>query len=492
MTAGNATSSNTPAAAHAVKPAQKQRTFYAVNGVILLLVGVSIAANQHAEFGTGLFIVTLSLLCTSPLIFATSYRGKHSLMLVFLAYYFGAFAAKDLVTLLSNRPLPDLKAAAVFSGGEIAIILGVICFILGYLSVARLAGEKQPGMLSREWSPRIMIALGALLWITGFYITAQWQFGIGDRYSGVTLSHSLGGFISLLRMLQPLGSLVLIYCFLTSRSKFALLIMAATMLGDLALGFLGDSKEIALRAPLLYLFSTVILRERLPLTQGIVFILAAGVAFSLFSAYRESVHSKEVSRSEAYRNIGSELDSIARQDKPVGERLAGGLDYFADRITLKQNVELIVARTGNGVKFQGGHTIKPLLYAFIPRLIMPDKADSSMAGQLFNRQFHISADPDTYISVSQLGELYWNFGWPGLIIGMMLIGAVMGAIASALRLDTLMTLPRFLLLLVTVYLLCLQFETSIAQSYTLWARAALMLLVLNALIPKQSTEQNRQ
>jgi len=36
------------------------------------------------------------------------------------------------------------------------------------------------------------------------------------------------------------------------------------MLGDLGLGFVGDTKEMAIRDPLLFLFSYLMLRERIP------------------------------------------------------------------------------------------------------------------------------------------------------------------------------------------------------------------------------------
>lgn len=462
----------------------KRILFFIVNLLILALAGTALTTNEHAHIGDALFVILLAILCTLPLLFISSYRGKYSLMIVFLAYYFGSFGAKDLVTLISNEPLSGLAPDAFLSGGELVILLGAVCFILGYLSIARLYPERSSGLLSRDWSPAVMLTAGIVIWAIGFYVTATWQFGVGDRFARASISQAYGGFVSLFRILQPLGSLILIYLFLTSRSKVSLLVLVATMLADIVLGFVGDSKEIAVRAPILYLFSAVLLRERLPLAQGIAFLLAASIAFSLFSAYRNEVHSRNESRDQAFSRLDSRLGSIARQGDSLGERFAGGLEYLTDRITVKIYVELTVERTGKDVEFLNGYTIEPLLYAFIPRFIAPDKADSSMTGQLFNREFNISADPDTYISMSQLGELYWNFGWPGVIGGMMMIGALMGALGSILRLDTISSLPRFLLLLLTIYMLCLRFEGALAATYTLWARAAVLLLLLHMLMPK--------
>lgn len=464
------------------KPAGKRAAFIIVNALIISLVGFSAVTHSGTSPGTALFVIALSLLCTVPLLMNP--RGKQSLMLVFLAYCLLAFGAQDLVAIVSGQPVFSPGTGGLLSAGEIAILIGVGSFILGYTAVTRLYSDRNAGVLTREWSPRATLGIGVALWIVGFCIVANWQFGVGAGFAGNATPSAFLGFVSLLRLFHMLGALIVIYLFLTSRSKIALMTMLGMMAADAVLGFIGGAKEIALRAPILYLFSTLLLRERLPLVQGIIFILAAGILFSLFSAYRDEVHTRGESLEKALQNLDSRLDSITGRDVSSGERLSGGLDYFVIRISMKPLVEMTVARTGNDVEFQNGRTIAPLLYAFIPRLILPDKADNAMTGRLFNREFGVSEAPETYIACSQLAELYWNFGWPGVVIGMFIIGAVLGATACVLRLDINPTLPRFLLLLLTAYLLALRFEASIALSYTVWARAVVMFLLLHALMPK--------
>ena len=187
-------------------------------------------------------------------------------------------------------------------------------------------------------------------------------------------------------------------------------------------------------------------------------------------------------------NIESRISNIARQGDGIGDRLSDGAEYLTNRLSIKPFVEMIVARTGNQVEFQNGHTIKPLLYAFIPRLILPDKQDSSNTGRFFNQEFRVSASPDTYIAFSQLGELYWNYGWGGLIAGMTIIGMLMGLLGSMLRLDTIATLPRFLLLMTTIYMIGLRFEGGIATAYSLWLRTVVLLLLIHFMMPKKRQE----
>lgn len=467
-----------------------RRMFIAINALIVAIVAITMLTHDQGRLGDGLYVIALGLICTIPVLTIKSYRGKHSLLLVFMAYYFGAFGLKDITNLIAHAPTATLQPDSLLSAGEIAILVGAICFIIAYLATAKFSRAQSTGILTREWSPKVMLTLGIVLWAVGYYLTVFVQFSMGDSFSGVSVSPMIGGFISLLIQLQFLGSLTLIYLFLTTRSRVALIVLLITMLADFGLGFIGDSKELAVRSPLLFLFSYVLLRERLPLIHVVAFIFVAGLIFNVFSSYRTLTHSAHQSRSDAFKSIDTVVGKIAEEDKSPGERISEGLSYFADRITLKQSVELILIRAGKDVEFQNGRTIKPLLYAFVPRFILPDKEDSSMTGRLFNQEFKISASAQTKIATSQVGELYWNYGWPGLVIGMLAIGTVMATIASALRLDTVQTLPRFLFLLMSVYVLTLRFETALAQNYTIWARAALLLLLLNLLIPKAKRDKN--
>jgi len=292
-------------------------------------------------------------------------------------------------------------------------------------------------------------------------------------------------------MLQPMGTMLLIYLFLRLGKRSILIILIITMLADFALGFLGDSKEIAFRAPLLYIVGILMLKERPPVVESVLFALVAGIAFNYFATYRVILHSQHQSRQNALENIGSELAKVTGKHGTAGERFSEGLDYFASRITLKHNVELLILKVGKKVDYLDGYTLKPMLYAFIPRLIIPDKQDSAEAGLLFNREILKSGARNTYISMSQLGELYWNFGWPGIIIGMTIIGSIMGLTATLVRLDINPTLPKFLLLMITIYLLALRFEGAIAMTYIVWARTLVMLLAVHVFVPKITTEEGK-
>jgi uncharacterized membrane protein len=92
-------------------------------------------------------------------------------------------------------------------------------------------------------------------------------------------------------------------------------------------------------------------------------------------------------------------------------------------------------------------------------------------GQLFNKAFHITDSDDVYISPSHLGELYWNYGWAGVLFGMPLIGFICGWVGARFNLAEFTTVTRVLVTVITIKLLIVGFEGSIADIYVVWLRS---------------------
>lgn len=466
----------------AARRRRKSRIFLLVNGIIFGGIGIAVLTNPYANAGSAAYVAILSLLCTLPLLFATNYRGRASLLIVFLAYYFATFGLGDLVQLLSYQPSAGFTAAPS-GGGSIAVLLGAFCFLIGYAVTTGLPLYHTASWSAREWSLGAATVFGVACWAIGALANAAFLFGGADPNSGIHINPMIGGFLAMLRFLEPVGSLLLIYLYLTTRNRKILAILLTTMALDAGLGFFGGSKQIAMRAPVLFLLSVVLLRERIPVVALIVFTMVTAVFFNVFQGYRNELYRIGESRSAAFSQVGSGRDALLKPGLPLSKQLSTGLDYFLSRISEKPIIDMVVARTGtNGIRYQDGATLVPLLYAFIPRLVAPGKPNN-ITGLLFNHAFSL-ATANTFIAVTNLGDLYWNFGWIGIIIGMTLIGTIMAWAATKFRLDTGLTLPKFLFLVVTVYFLILRFESGIALVYTLWVRVMVLLLLLHAVIPK--------
>jgi hypothetical protein len=107
--------------------------------------------------------------------------------------------------------------------------------------------------------------------------------------------------------------------------------------------------------------------------------------------------------------------------------LADQLDQFVDRQFDAVPVGFIVG----DVKESGlllGETMKYASYAFIPRLIWADKPTVTRGAWFSTRLglFESEADATTAIGMTAVGELYWNFGTLGVLVGMFAIGCFLG------------------------------------------------------------------
>ncbi len=470
---------------------QRPRTLWPVfalfNAAMVSALAVGLGIHSNVSVGLAAYVMVLAFCCSLPLVVTSSMRGRQALQLAFLAFFFGTFALQDLSVILTGADAPSAPRGMLFTDGEFAIILTAICFMLGYGLALLLIPASKSGMCRRDWSPIAIKLAGVVFWAVGFVAV----FVVQTQWKAVTESpfwSEFGGVLSLLRLLNPLGALMMIYSYIRNRERSALLLFLVFCIMDFLNGFYGDTKEVAFRDPVLYLVATFLLRGRVPAIPALIVFLFAASTFSFFAQFREEVHANHKTNAEAAAQVLKSvlsLTSTAPDDDggSFGERFSHGLDYLATRGSLKGSVEMVLERTGDTVPFQGGWTIGLLKYAFIPRNIMPDKPDSSIGRQI-NRTFKVSADPNTYISAGMNAELYWNFGWPGIVIGMTVFGGVLGSVNAMNNFDRLITLPRLLILLMTFYVICLRFEGGIALQFTYWMRVMLMLLAVHILMPK--------
>jgi hypothetical protein len=79
---------------------------------------------------------------------------------------------------------------------------------------------------------------------------------------------------------------------------------------------------------------------------------------------------------------------------------------------------------------QMGSTMKDLYYAFIPRIVWPEKPPVSR-GAWFTTYLGMApreAEATTSTGMTIVGEWYWNFGVAGVVVGMFLTGALLSGL----------------------------------------------------------------
>jgi hypothetical protein len=459
-------------------------------GFVLVMIGASVitdAANPRV-----LYVCLLFAACTTPIVLTDRINGRHMLLAAVLGMYFLLFGASDAATIALGT-IPSLSVG-IISQAELVVLAGAVLLILGYQVAARPAPHSStaPG---KDWSTSTIVTTGIVLWAFGAAATWIWQV---YRYRTATeINQGFSEFTTLAlviaRLVHPLGMLLLAYALAVTRNRMLLAIVLAAIAIDVMVGFIGDTKELAMRGLLLVIFARVLVDGKLPklwLSAGMAFVI---VAFPVFQAYRSDVMGvRGLSRAQAAEDIGRSIQLAlqSRQKVVEGRSEEYRNPSFLGRNNIKPTLEILVTKVGHEVKYQDGYTLGLFFMALVPRMLWPEKPDSSV-GQLYNRELHLSDDPDTYISPSFVGDLYWNFGWAGIAVGMPLFGFLLGSVNRRCDLSARRSVRRLLVIATTTYLLCARLEDGIAIEFIVWLRSLLAIALLDLLFARQqvSAEQ---
>jgi hypothetical protein len=284
----------------------------------------------------------------------------------------------------------------------------------------------------------------------------------------------------------PLGAVILGYWWSIQGRRKAGLLMIAIIAIQFVVGWVVDTKEVALSAPIILLLTRLITVRRIPIVWLACSALGAILVFPVLTAKREVMSEQlQMSRSQA---LSHETEILSRALRQLSAEHAGNSgessQTLLQRISNKGAIETFVVHCGRDQPFKHGATLVPLLYIFVPRIVWGEKPGDN-AAETFNRDYHISEDLDTHISPSHIGELYWNFGYPGLIAGEILIGILLGYIARKFYDRPTISLTGALVLILTLYELVARQEGSIGIEYVVWARGLVLIGLLHWLFARR-------
>lgn len=454
-------------------------TFAAIVGI-----GAAMSGQPNPRFA---YLILLFALCSSPLLLVEKINGPRSILMVLGPMLFLYYGALDL----ANIWAPERVAAAtgLLSQVEAALLAAMLLLFLGHLLGSRLGQRAQSNEAPRDWAASAGLVVGLLLWGAGAFASYVWQVEVLNRaFTDIEGRIGIGQamLVTAARTLQPLGLLLVAYRAVVGRNAVVAALLVGMLAVEFLVGFVGDSKELAMRGLALVFVTSLLLRGKVPRTWLVLAGVIVVTAFPVFQAYRTEVLSGGRDRGKAAENLRANLDkALDSRLLDRGEDLYGWRS-FVERASHKPTMERIVRDVGVAAEFQRGHTLGLYFAGLIPRALWPEKPDVS-TGQLFNRELRISAFRDVYISVTHLGELYWNFGWTGLFTGAALIGMLLGVVNARCDLSRDRSVSRLLVLTVTIYLVVVRMEDNLAMTYLVWTRSLLAILVLHWLFARRST-----
>ena len=435
-----------------------------------------------------LYLALLFALCSVPVIDVDRLNGRLALLAIFMFVYFVSFGAVDLTDVFMG--ITHQADETALSQTEGVILTGGVVWVLGYRAAVSVVKTRRSPVVPRDWSQQTTLIMGLVLWGIGTYATYMWSVYIVPDTTNEAVRKGLNSISTwaasaniLGQMMQPLGLLLLAYCLYAFRRRYLLPLVIGVVVLQVALGFVVDIKGMAMLGGILVIVTCIMVTGRVPkawLAAAVLFVI---FVFPIFTAYRTAIHGDlGLARTAVIENFGKVLQlSIAAEDRVNSGRQRA--QTFFERASVKGSVELIVQGTGNGVAFQHGHTLTPILAAFLPKIIWSDKPDVP-TGQLVNREFHLNGGEDVYISPSHLGDLYWNFGWTGVIVGMGIIGIVCGYIGARCDMTEVATVTRLLILVLTIKQLIVSFEGALGSTYVVWLRSVAAIGVLHLLFAR--------
>jgi hypothetical protein len=214
--------------------------------------------------------------------------------------------------------------------------------------------------------------------------------------------------------------------------KYTIVIFLATqfVLG-VSSGWLGAWLSVALAAVAAYLLE----RRRLPLLP-----IALAVSYVLFfqagkDQYR-TIYWVGGQQGNVLDRVGTWMDlSLSKwqqslQSGDIGPQLVHGAVV---RASLLEQTAAVIDSTPALVPYQLGRTYPYVVEGLIPRFVWQGKPSGNEANQFYQVAYGVTNSQNlssVSIAVGILTEGYINFGWPGVILVMLLVGVLFDVVAT--------------------------------------------------------------
>ena len=429
---------------------------------LLVLMGVGIGLALGVR-GTDVQVLALALVTMGvaivPLVldFGRPPEQRHLLLFfillgwqvffvvsVFNTYFFADF-------LLGPRdPGPgDLKALypADIVRGQFVVLVALLSMLAGY---AIPIGRFVPGGIPRprrEWSYPSTLVVALITIPFGWLLYLSSQYGILPSRAG-------SGFLGTFANSTYFGIALLMLSYLHYRSYSALVLMGLLIPPTMAFNYFTGSKGMFFAPIAVVMIAAIVVQRRIRLR----WLLAGFVAISVFypvGAFQREVILQGNSRTAAWalRRPGEVVSKTARF---VGSQDFGNLFLKGTASTMVRFdglgiASLIVRDVPGRVPFQGGWSLGHIFLAYIPRVLWKDKPLLTSGGWVTE---NFAGGPGVLSSTGStwVAEFWFNFWWPGVVIGMLLMGIFFRVLHEVLfRGDP--VIPAQLMSVITLYVI---------------------------------------
>lgn len=346
----------------------------------------------------------------------------------------GLYAASTIVFLgltslawLGTPILPGPGLGQANVGEALRLVaVGLVAFGVGTWLVAPPSGKRSYGVPPDQFVAPSATTLLAFFGLSLVAVVISFALGTYGYISDTAALARDSAYTTPLSVAGIVGNFVLIataVSYYATRDPRLLRLVVLFAVSEMVIGFVGGNKLITLM-PLMFVLGAYVMAHRrvpvVPTVLTVVFVLVVVVPTNL--RYREGIHQQPQAPSSALR---AALSAPLELNPVVAFTNAG--NYVGSRFRSIDSVALIMDNTPSPFPYVGGETYLLLpAIALIPRAAWADKPQLNESGK-FTQTY--SQAPTTVVSatqITQVGDLYRNFGYIGTVIGLFCVGLLAG------------------------------------------------------------------
>lgn len=313
----------------------------------------------------------------------------------------------------------------------VQVLMGIACFLFGYLCFGRPTQEfvLPETSLAQLRSSRVIPVI-ALVSLAKVGLLALGNFGYIFSTTDYSSTLSTTGPLSLIVSLTPYA---LILCTMIAYRRSASLadraFFIAVLTLELAFALISGTKISFIVPAVSVGIGFLYVRGRLPWRAFLVGLLVFLFLVPAIERYRELLNSPGVRVSSAgvALSFGRSVIGEIWESPKLGERLGDGSRMLLGRLNELRAFAVIRDKTPRLIPYEAGefYFVAPLI-AVVPRVFWPNKPILNIGERTSRDYYNIPRGTSTTRTV--MGDLHANFGPPGVAFGMVLFGAIIGAL----------------------------------------------------------------
>jgi hypothetical protein len=385
------------------------------------------------------------------------------------------------------------------------VILGMIAFWLGCELIRRKGGDRispspaPKSIVSKSRNASVLLSFWALYAvgsITRVYLLRNELFSYtmsGDRYLENLASMQVLNFVEQVGILALI--IVTIEWYRAPKDALwgALFILALAT--EIVWGLISGMKAPVLQTFLVVAIVSSLVTRRLNLRWLVILPLGLVLLYPVSNAYRSLVFGGgAVTSFEEAAQTGQIAVNKVRQSEPtVGDILGEGVEHSLARLDLLTSVAQVLTLDDRADMVRGHVQWWMIpIYPFIPRLVWPSKPILQECGwftaALSGGSTSLS-DVASCTAITYPGDLYLQFGWWGIPVGMFILGVVTQWFANRVSGAA---EPRELFLYTALFILGFWYEADVFSMWTGFIKLTAILYVMRYVIYGPNLQHRRQ